>query len=86
MNVKSGLSSQRPFLHPFALPRKYYRDMNKNKRLATLQQICRQFEVALLYSFGSRAEEEREWFEERRENLPPATSLIYRREDSNAIL
>jgi hypothetical protein len=45
-----------------------------NKRQATLDQICRQFDVAFLYSFGSRAEEVRDWFEERRDNLPPGPS------------
>ena len=45
-----------------------------NKRQAALDQICRQFDVALLYSFGSRAAEVLGWTEERRDNLPPGPS------------
>jgi hypothetical protein len=43
-----------------------------NKRQVALDQICRQFDIALLYCFGSRAVEIRDWFEERRDNLPPS--------------
>jgi len=38
-----------------------------NKRQAALEKICRQFDVALLYSFGSRAAEVRDWVEENRD-------------------
>jgi predicted nucleotidyltransferase len=34
-----------------------------NPRLAALEEICRQFEVDILYLFGSRADEVAGWFE-----------------------
>ena len=45
-----------------------------NKRQTALEQICRQFDVAILYSFGSRAAEVRDWFEENRDHLPAGLS------------
>jgi predicted nucleotidyltransferase len=45
-----------------------------NKRQTTLEQICRHFDVALLYSFGSRASQVRDWFEENRDHLPAGLS------------
>jgi hypothetical protein len=41
-----------------------------NKRLDALVRICGQFGVTLLYSFGSRAGEIRDWLAERRGELP----------------
>jgi len=45
-----------------------------NKRQAALDQICRKFDVAFLYSFGSRSAEVREWLEGRRDRLPVGPS------------
>ena len=45
----------------------------KNRR-AALENICRQFGAAILYSFGSRAAEVLAWFEERLDSLPPGPS------------
>ncbi len=45
-----------------------------NKRQDALEQICRQFGVALLYSFGSRAVEIRDWLAEERDEIPPGPS------------
>jgi hypothetical protein len=45
-----------------------------NKRREALEQICRLFGVALLYSFGSRAAEVREWVEGQRDRLPAGPS------------
>ena len=45
-----------------------------NKRQTALDRICRQFDVALLYSFGSRSAEVHEWIDERRENLQAGPS------------
>jgi hypothetical protein len=45
-----------------------------NKRQAALEKICRQFDVAILYSFGSRAAEVRDWVEENRDHLPAGLS------------
>ena len=45
-----------------------------NKQRAALDQICRKFEVSLLYSFGSRAAEVREWVEGQRDGLPVGPS------------
>ena len=45
-----------------------------NKRRTALENICRQFEVAILYSFGSRAAEVRDWLEERLDKLPAGPS------------
>jgi len=47
---------------------------NMNKRQAALEQTCRQFDVGLLYSFGSRAVEVRDWVEEYRDQLPAGLS------------
>jgi uncharacterized protein len=44
------------------------------KRLEDLESICRQFGVTLLYGFGSRAAEMRDWLEERLDRLPPGPS------------
>jgi predicted nucleotidyltransferase len=70
--LKPGLSTKRPFLHRFA----FHLDWggNMNKRQTALEQICRQFDVAILYSFGSRAAEVRDWFEENRDHLPAGLS------------
>jgi len=45
-----------------------------NKQQAALDQICRKFGVAFLYSFGSRSAEVREWLEGRRDRLPVGPS------------
>ncbi len=45
-----------------------------NKRQAALEQICRQFDVVLLYSFGSRAAEVRDWVESQQDRLPAGPS------------
>jgi Polymerase beta, Nucleotidyltransferase len=45
-----------------------------NKQQAALEQICRKFDVAFLYSFGSRSAEVREWLEGRRDPLPAGPS------------
>jgi predicted nucleotidyltransferase len=45
-----------------------------NKRQAGLEQICRQFDVAFLYSFGSRAAEARDWIEGQRDRSPVGPS------------
>ena len=45
-----------------------------NKRQTALEQICRQFDVAILYSFGSRAVEVRDWVGECRDHLPAGLS------------
>jgi hypothetical protein len=45
-----------------------------NMRQAALEHICRQFDVGLLYSFGSRAVEVRDWVEEYRDQLPAGLS------------
>lgn len=42
-----------------------------NTRFAQLQQICTQFGVALLYVFGSRAQEVLNWLEMRQSTLLP---------------
>jgi predicted nucleotidyltransferase len=47
-----------------------------NKRQAALDQICRQFDVGLLYSFGSRAEEVRSWVEGQRGSLAAGASDV----------
>ena len=47
---------------------------NMNERQAALDQICRKFDVVLLYSFGSRAVEVREWVEGQRDCLPAGPS------------
>ncbi len=41
-----------------------------NPRLAALKEICEQFGVAILYAFGSQAENLRDWIEERLDKLP----------------
>jgi hypothetical protein len=40
-----------------------------NKQQTALDRICRKFDVAFLYSFGSRSAEVREWLEGRRDPL-----------------
>jgi hypothetical protein len=45
-----------------------------NKQQTALDQICRKFDVAFLYSFGSRSAEVREWLEGRRDRLPVGPS------------
>ena len=45
-----------------------------NKRQTALEHICRQFDVAILYSFGSRAAEVRDWVEGQRDQLPEGPS------------
>ena len=45
-----------------------------NKRRTALENICRQFEVAILYGFGSRAAEVRDWLEKRLDKLPAGPS------------
>ena len=40
-----------------------------NKQQAALEQICRKFDVAFLYSFGSRSAEVREWIEGQRDRF-----------------
>ncbi|MCX5913674.1 MAG: nucleotidyltransferase domain-containing protein [Deltaproteobacteria bacterium] len=45
-----------------------------NKQQTVLDQICRKFDVAFLYSFGSRSAEVREWLEGRRDRLPAGPS------------
>jgi predicted nucleotidyltransferase len=45
-----------------------------NKRQAALEKICRQFDVAMLYSFGSRAAEVRDWIESQQDRLPAGPS------------
>ena len=44
------------------------------KRREALEKICRQFGVAILYSFGSRAAEIRDWLEGLRDKLPAGPS------------
>ncbi len=56
-------------------PQKYWGTMNK--RRAALENICRQSRVAILYSFGSRAGEIRDWLEERIDKLPAGPSDVY---------
>jgi hypothetical protein len=70
--LKLGLSPKRPFLHRVTFHR--HCGGNMNKRQTALEQICRQFDVALLYSFGSRAADVRDWIEERRDNLKAGSS------------
>ena len=43
-------------------------------RRAALEQICRQFDVGILYSFGSRAVEVRDWIEGQRDRSPAGPS------------
>ncbi len=52
------------------------RDLSEimNKRRNDLSEICRQFAVALLYSFGSRGVEVRDWVEGRLDQLPGGSS------------
>lgn len=45
-----------------------------NKRRAALENVCRQFGIAILYSFGSRAVEIRDWLDEGRAKLPAGPS------------
>jgi predicted nucleotidyltransferase len=45
-----------------------------NKRQVALEQICRRFDVGLLYSFGSRGVEVRDWVEEYRGQLAAGLS------------
>lgn len=45
-----------------------------NEREAALDQICRQFKVGILYSFGSRAAEVRDWIRGQRDRLPAGYS------------
>jgi len=45
-----------------------------NKQQAALDQICRKFDAAFLYSFGSRSAEVREWVEGQRDRLPAGPS------------
>jgi len=45
-------------------------------RHANLEQICRKFDVAILYVFGSRADEVREWLEGQRAELAPGPSDV----------
>jgi predicted nucleotidyltransferase len=47
-----------------------------NARFAQLQQICTQFGVALLYVFGSRAQEVLDWVEMRQSALVPGPSDV----------
>ena len=47
-----------------------------NRQRETLEQICQKFSVAILYSFGSRAEEVRDWVEERMQTLPSSSADI----------
>jgi predicted nucleotidyltransferase len=44
------------------------------KRREALEKICRQFGVAILYSFGSRDAEIRDWLEGVRDKLPAGPS------------
>ncbi len=55
-------------MHVLLFTRKYAGIMNK--RLNALEHVCQQFGVVLLYSFGSRATEIRDWLEGRLEELP----------------
>ncbi len=42
------------------------------ERIEALARLCRQFEIEILYAFGSRAREVQEWLTETRSRLPPA--------------
>ena len=42
------------------------------ERVEVLARLCRQFEIEILYAFGSRAREVTEWLTETRSRLPPA--------------
>jgi hypothetical protein len=70
--LHSGLFAKGPFFIHLTFPWEYYGNMNK--RQAALDQICRKFDVALLYSFGSRAAQVREWVEGQWDRLPAGPS------------
>lgn len=46
------------------------------ERRAALEQICRKFNVAILYAFGSRADEVWEWLEGKIAELAPGPSDV----------
>ena len=47
-----------------------------NRRLAELKEICEQFGIAILYSFGSQAENLRQWVEGQMDRLPDGQSDV----------
>lgn len=46
------------------------------ERVEALAQLCRQFGVEILYAFGSRAEEAKEWLTGTHSRLPPGPSDV----------
>ena len=50
------------------------KDMQQRKE--ALERICRRFQVVILYAFGSRAQEIREWLAGERSDLPPVPSDV----------
>ena len=47
-----------------------------DRRLETLEEICGEFGIAALYSFGSQAQMVKEWLEDGREEIPRGASDI----------
>jgi uncharacterized protein len=47
-----------------------------NERLISLHRLCQQFEVDILYLFGSRAKEVQQWLAGQRARLPGSTSDV----------
>ena len=48
--------------------------MQANKRSQSLAVICREFSIQILYAFGSRAKETRQWLDETLDKLSPSLS------------
>jgi len=46
------------------------------ERIEALARLCRQFEIEILYAFGSRAEEVKEWLTGACSSLPPSFSDV----------
>jgi len=46
------------------------------ERVEALARLCHQFEIEILYAFGSRAREVKEWLTERRSRLPSSPSDV----------
>ncbi len=47
-----------------------------NRKLAVLKEICEQFGIAILYAFGSQAENLRNWVEGQMDRLPGGQSDV----------
>jgi predicted nucleotidyltransferase len=48
----------------------------REERAQTLARLCREFQVDILYAFGSRAHEVQEWLEGRRASLSPGLADV----------